>query len=50
VLPGRNLTVLLEVAAMLNIRRKNTGSTSSEQLNQTLLEKLQQRRGPDYPQ
>jgi len=49
VLPGRNLTVLLEVAAMLNIRRKNTGSTSSEQLNQTLLEKLQQRRGPDYP-
>lgn len=49
VLPGRNLTVLLEVAAMLNIRRKNTGSTSSEQLNKKLLEKLQQRRGPEYP-
>lgn len=50
VLPGRNLTVLLEAAAMLNIRKKNTGSTSSEQLNRTLLEKLQQRRGPGQPQ
>jgi HPr kinase/phosphorylase len=47
VLPGRNLTILLEVAAMLNIRRRNTGSSSSEQLNRTLLEKLQQRRGPE---
>ncbi len=49
VLPGRNVTVLLEVAAMLNIRKKNTGSSWSEQLNKELLEKLQQRRGPKEP-
>jgi HPr kinase/phosphorylase len=47
VLPGRNLTVLLEAAAMLNIRRKNTGSSTSEQLNRILLSKLEKRRGPE---
>lgn len=47
VLPGRNLTVLLEAAAMLNIRRKTTGTSTSEQLNRLLLARLENRRGPD---
>jgi len=37
VLAGRNITLLLEVAAMMNIQAKNTGSTSAERLNRKLI-------------
>jgi HPr kinase/phosphorylase len=40
VLPGRNITLLLEVAAMMNIQAKNTGSTSAERLNRKLIARM----------
>jgi len=40
VLPGRNITLLLEVAAMMNIQAKNTGFTSAERLNMKLISRM----------
>lgn len=40
VLPGRNITLLLEVAAMMNIQAKNTGCTSAERLNRKLISRM----------
>lgn len=40
VLPGRNITLLLEVAAMMNIQAKNTGYTSAERLNRKLISRM----------
>jgi len=40
VLTGRNITLLLEVAAMMNIQAKNTGCTSAERLNRRLISRM----------
>ena len=40
VLPGRNLTLLLEVAAMMNIQAKDTGCSSAERLNRKLIARM----------
>lgn len=40
VLPGRNITLLLEVAAMMNIQAKDTGCTSAERLNRKLIARM----------
>ncbi|RKZ04941.1 HPr(Ser) kinase/phosphatase [Candidatus Fermentibacteria bacterium] len=44
VLPGRNITLLLEVAAMMNIQVKDTGSTSAERLNRKLIARMGRKR------
>lgn len=44
VLPGRNITLLLEVAAMMNIQAKDTGSTSAERLNRKLIARMGRKR------
>ncbi len=40
VLPGRNITLLLEVAAMMNIQAKDTGCSSAERLNRKLIARM----------
>ena len=44
VLPGRNITLLLEVAAMMNIQAKDTGCTSAERLNRKLIARMGRKR------
>jgi HPr kinase/phosphorylase len=44
VLPGRNLTLLLEVAAMMNIQAKDTGCTSAERLNRKLIARMSRKK------
>ena len=44
VLPGRNITLLLEVAAMMNIQAKDTGCTSAERLNRKLIARMSRKR------
>ncbi len=40
VLPGRNLTLLLEVAAMMNMQYRKSGFTSAERLNKALISRM----------
>jgi len=47
VLPGRNITLLLEVAAMMNIQAKDTGCTSAERLNRKLIARMSRKRFKD---
>ena len=47
VLPGRNITLLLEVAAMMNIQAKDTGCTSAERLNRKLIARMSRNRLKD---
>ena len=44
VLPGRNITLLLEVAAMMNIQAKDTGCSSAERLNRKLIARMGRKR------
>lgn len=47
VLPGRSTTLLLEVAAMMNIQAKDTGCTSAERLNRKLIARMGRNRLSD---